>query len=82
MNLDRIYVSVALEADQDWPVADIVYDGVQWASATLHDGELKVSVYGAVKAARPIPIDDAIASLEQAKQRLDELLGEVPPDRP
>jgi hypothetical protein len=82
MTRDRIYISVVLEPDQDWPVADIVYDGVQWASATLHDGELKVTVYADTQSAGQIPIDDAIASLEQAKHQIHKILDEAPPDRP
>lgn len=71
-----------LEPDQDWPVADVVYDGVQRASTTLQDGALTVMVYGDPRSAPRIPIDDAMASLEQAKQQLQETLGEAAPGQP
>ncbi|MCP9492032.1 MAG: hypothetical protein MSC31_19475 [Solirubrobacteraceae bacterium MAG38_C4-C5] len=74
MTSSGIYVSIALEPDEDWPVADIVYDGTQWASATMRDGQLKITVYAGWEAG--IPIEDAIASLEEAQQRLRAILDE------
>ncbi len=37
MTEDDIYISVSV-GDDDWPVADIIYEGVQWARMTLADG--------------------------------------------
>lgn len=76
MTSTGIYVAVALEADEDWPIADIVYDGTQWASATMRDGRLRVTVYGGTALA--IPIEDAIASLQEAQQRLLDRGGPAP----
>lgn len=75
MTNERIYIAVSLEPDHDEPVADIVYDGYQWASATLDAGELRLTLYGEPGASAQIPIDDAIASLEEAKRQLGPLDG-------
>lgn len=74
MTSDKIYVSVSLEPDQDWPVADLIYDGTHWASATLRDGEIVLTVYGDDTGNQQIPIDDMIVSLDRARRQLAELL--------
>jgi hypothetical protein len=75
---DDIYISISLEPDEDAPVADIVYRGVQWASMTLAAGELVVTLYGDENSPPTVPIDDAIGSLERARMRLLQLGGEEP----
>jgi hypothetical protein len=72
---DDIYISISLEPDEDAPVADVVYQGVQWASVTLVGDELVVTLYGDENARARVPIDDAITSLERAKTRLLALGG-------
>jgi hypothetical protein len=82
MTSGKIYISVVLEPDEDWPVADIVYDGVQWASATFIDGQIVVTFYGTDKHRTAIPIDAATESLQTARDRLVEIIGDnkVGPD--
>ncbi len=72
---ERIYISVSLEPDEDWPVADVIYEGTQWASVTLRDGELEVTVYGGPRSGIRIPLDDALASLERAQRQLRDIIG-------
>jgi NADPH-dependent 2,4-dienoyl-CoA reductase/sulfur reductase-like enzyme len=79
MNSDKIYVSTALEPDHDWPVADIVYDGVQWASVTFLDGAMAVEIYGHEGRPTTIPVEDAIESLVRAESQLRELIGRAEP---
>jgi hypothetical protein len=77
MSSQGIYISVVLEPDEDFPIADIVFDGVHWASATMRDGELQLTIYGET---RPhIPLDRAIESLERARTQLRELIPESGP---
>jgi hypothetical protein len=35
----KIDISVTFEVDEDWPVADVTYDGDHWASATIKTRE-------------------------------------------
>lgn len=71
----KIDISVALEVDEDWPVADITYDGDHWASVTVADGTLVATIYGRSPGRIPIPLDAAIESLASAKRELLEILG-------
>jgi hypothetical protein len=72
----RIDISTALEVDEDFPVADLIYDGDHWASATFkQDGQLIVTVYGQPAGANPLPIEAAIESLEQAKAQLNDIMS-------
>lgn len=70
----KIGITVALEVDEDWPVADLMYDGEHWASATFKDGDIAVTVYGQARGAVPIPIDAAIESLARARNQLSEIV--------
>lgn len=79
MSDPKIDISVALEADEDWPVADVMYNGDHWASVTLAGHEVVATIYGQAPGRSPIPIDVAIDSLTGAKQQL---LGIVGHDRP
>ena len=69
---DDIYISVSLEGDEDEPVADIVYRGVQWASLKL-DGDTGVLTLYAGDGRFDLPLEDALASVEEAKARLRKL---------
>jgi hypothetical protein len=60
---------VSLEADEDGPVADILYRGVQWASLRLHDGEGVLTVYGTDEGF-DVPLAVALASVDEAHRRL------------
>lgn len=82
MTGEGVYVSVSLETDQDWPVADIAYNGYQWASVTLAEGGLRITVYEGPGLTGQIPIDAAIAALQEAKRRLSTGSGDGAPDRP
>jgi len=70
MSDPKIEIAVALEVDEDWPVADLMYDGEHWASATFKDGAIVVTVFGQSRGAAPIPVDAAIESFAQAKKQL------------
>jgi hypothetical protein len=76
MPADKIYIALSLEVDVDQPVADLVYDGQQWARVALGDGDLELTVYGSP--ANRLPLDDALASLNQARARLLELSDGTP----
>lgn len=67
--------------DQDWPVADLMYDGTQWASATFRDGEMLMTLYGDRTGGPQIPIEDVMASLERARRQLSELAAFPEHDR-
>jgi hypothetical protein len=66
---DRMYVAIVFMPDADEPVADLVYDDEQWASVTLVDRELELTVYGE----RKVPLDEALAALGRVRKRLLEL---------
>jgi hypothetical protein len=72
MDDEGIYVTLSLETDEDQPVADIVYRGVQWASLRLHDGQAVLTVY-AEEGGSQLPLAAALASLATAQARLEEL---------
>lgn len=75
MSDPKIDVAVALEADEEFPVADLIYDGEHWASATFKDGQLALTLYGQAAGAAPLPLDAAIESLESARRQLTEIMG-------
>jgi len=69
---DEIYIAVSLEADEDQPVADICYRGVQWASLTLDD-DVGVLTVHASEDGLHIPVAAALTSIEEAQRRLRQL---------
>lgn len=72
MDDEGVYVTVSLEADEDRPVADILYRGVQRASLRLNDGEAVLTIY-AEEGGSHLPLAAALASLGAARARLEEL---------
>jgi hypothetical protein len=78
----KIEISVALEVDEDFPVADLIYDGDHWASATFKDGRLVLMVYGQSAGASSLPIEAAIESLERARSQLREMSSSEGPAEP
>jgi hypothetical protein len=71
----RIEITVAYEVDEDWPVADLMYDGDHWASATMKDGVIAVTIYGQTQGRDPVPIASMIEALERARGQLTEIVG-------
>ncbi len=69
---DDIYITVSLEVDEDEPVADILYRGVQWASLKLGDDNGVLTLY-AGEGGFDLPLGDALASIEEARARLRSL---------
>jgi hypothetical protein len=66
---DDVYITVSLEADNDQPVADIAYRGVQWASLRFEDGVEILTVFAADDGFE-LPAATALASLDEARRRL------------
>lgn len=78
----KIAISVALEGEEDWPVADVAYDGDHWASVTLAGHEVVAFIYGQSSGRIPMPIAVAIESLEKAKRLLLGVIGDERPEAP
>jgi hypothetical protein len=76
MTNPKIEISLALEADEDWPVADVMYDGDHWASVALVAPDVVATIYGQTAGHRPIPVEVAIESLERAKRQLLDIVGD------
>jgi len=75
MASDKVYIAIALEVEEDHPVADLVYDGTQWARVRVVDRQLVVTLYVPGQSSS-IPLDDALASLQEAQERLLELTAD------
>lgn len=71
----KIQIIVAYEVDEDEPVADLFYDGENWASATFRDGRIVVTVYGLRPGADPVPIASMIETLERTRAQLMDICG-------
>jgi len=70
--IDDIYIAVSLEADEDQPVADILYRGVHPASLKLGDDTGVLTLYSG-DGRFELPVDDALASIKEAQARLRQL---------
>jgi hypothetical protein len=71
----KVEITVAYEVDEDWPVADLMYDGDHWASATFKDGVIVLAVYGQARDRSSIPVRSVIEALNQASGQLTKIMG-------
>jgi len=74
--MEKFRITIASPPDRELLVAEIIYDGVQWAEVSQDTGELIVQFYSHPRLkCWEFPFDDAFAALMKAKKRL---LGELP----
>jgi hypothetical protein len=72
MTGDRPFeVLVALEADEDVAVADVVFGGVQVADVRKTAGEYRCNLYAVTATEGAVPVDALIEALNRAKQSLE-----------
>ncbi len=64
-------ITIASLPDRERPVAEILYEGVQWAEISQEMGELIIQFYAHPKQKYwEFPVDDVLKTLEQAKNKL------------
>jgi hypothetical protein len=66
---DDVYITVSSEADNDQPVADILFRQVHWASLRFEDGEGVLTVYS-TPSGFDLPVAIALSSIDEAERRL------------
>ena len=68
---DKFRITIASLPDRENLVAEIVYDGYQWAEIAQETNEMTVQFYSSKNAAYwEFTLDEAIEALNRAKERL------------
>lgn len=67
--MEKFRITVASLPDREHLVAEILYEGIQWAEISQETGELIIQFYSHPrKKYWEFPIDEALKVLEQAKK--------------
>ena len=69
--MEKFHITVASLPDREHLVAEILYEGIQWAEISQETGELIIQFYSHPRQKYwEFPIDEALKVLEQAKKKL------------
>ena len=69
--MEKFRITVASLPDREHLVAEILYEGIQWAEISQETGELIIQFYSHPRQKYwEFPIDEALKVLEQAKKKL------------
>ncbi len=80
--MEKFRITVASLPDREQLVAEIFYEGVQWAEISQEANELIVQFYSHPRQAYwEFPLEKALEVLEQAKKKLVDL-GPIKTDYP
>jgi hypothetical protein len=63
-------VLVALEADEDLPIADVLFRGAQVADVRKVAGEYRCNLYAVTDKDGAVPVDALVEALARAKRSL------------
>lgn len=69
--MERFRITIASLPDREQLVAEIIYDGIQWAEISQEADELIIQFYSHPKKKFwEFPYDEAMKALEKAKNKL------------
>jgi hypothetical protein len=69
--MEKFRITLASLPDREHLVAEILYEGLQWAEISQESGELSIQFYSHPRQkCWEFPFDEALEVLEQAKKKL------------
>lgn len=69
--MEKFRITIASLPDRECLVAEILYEGVQWAEISQETGELIIQIYlPSDKKYWEFPLEEALEAVEKAKKRL------------